>query len=298
MPADLRAHMRYPEDLYSMQAEVLSTYHMRDTRVFYNNEGAWQIPMELYGAEEVPVLPYYELLTLPGETTAEFALMLPFAQLNKTNMTALLVARQDGDHYGELMAINFPRDKFVDGPAQVEAQISNDPVISPQLTLWSQSGSTVIRGNLLVVPVNESVMYFEPVYLESETTKIPELARVIVVYGEDAVMEPTLEEALAKIFGQPGGPGTTTTTGGSTSTTVPGGTTTTTTPGTTTSTTVPGGTTTTTVSGGLPTDPAALAALADQTFKAAIDAQRRGDWAEYGRLMDELARILEALVAS
>jgi uncharacterized membrane protein (UPF0182 family) len=300
MPADLRAHMRYPEDLYSMQAEVLSTYHMQDIKMFYNNEGAWQIPKELYGTEEVPVVPYYELLTLPGETKAEFALMLPFAQLNKTNMTALLVARMDEDHYGELVAINFPRDKFVDGPAQVESQISNDPIISPQLTLWGQSGSTVIRGNLLVVPVNQSVMYFEPVYLESETTKIPELARVIVVYGEHAVMEPTLKEALAKIFGESAGPGTTATTSGGTTTTVPGGTTTTT--PSTTSTTVPGGTTTTTISGGptttLPTDPAKLATLADQTLKAALDAQRRGDWAEYGRLIDEATRIMEALVAT
>jgi uncharacterized membrane protein (UPF0182 family) len=295
MPADLRAHMRYPEDLYSMQAEVLSTYHVRDLTMFYNNEGAWQIPMELYGAEEVPVVPYYELLTLPGETEAEFALMLPFAQLNKTNMTALLVGRQDKEHYGELVAINFPRDKFIDGPAQVEAQISNDPDISPKLTLWDQSGSTVIRGNLLVVPVNQSVMYFEPVYLESETTKIPELARVIVVYGEHAVMEPTVAEALAKIFAEPGGPGT--------ATTVPGGTTTTTTPGSTTSTTsttVPIGTTTTTTPGttALPTDPSALAALADQTLKEAFDAQKRGDWAEYGRLIGEVTRIMEALVAA
>ncbi len=296
MPADLRAHLRYPEDLYTMQAAVLSTYHMRDVKVFYNNEGAWQIPMELYGQDEVPVVPYYELLTLPGETEAEFALMLPFVQLNKTNMTALLVARQDKGHYGELLTINFPRDKFVDGPAQVEAQISNDPEISPQLTLWDQAGSTVIRGNLLVVPVNQSVMYFEPVYLQSETTKIPELARVIVVYGEHAVMEPTLKEALDKIFGGSTSPGTTTTTSGGTPTTIPGGTTTTTT--STTSTTVPSGTTTTTVSGTLPTDPAVLATLADQTYKAALEAQKRGDWAEYGRLIDELGRILEALAAA
>ncbi len=301
MPADLRTHLRYPEDLYSVQAEVLSTYHVRDLTMFYNNEGAWQIPKELYGTEEIPVTPYYELLTLPGETAAEFALLLPFVQLNKTNMTALLVARQDKDHYGELLAINFPRDKFIDGPAQVEAQISNDPVISPQLTLWDQAGSTVIRGNLLVVPVNQSVMYFEPVYLQSETTKIPELARVIVVYGEHAVMEPTLKEALLKIFGESGGPVTTVPTGGAT-TTVPGGTTPTTTPGSTTSTTTPSGTTTTTISGGptttLPSDPAALAALADQTLKAALEAQKRGDWAEYGRLIDEVSRILEAALTA
>jgi uncharacterized membrane protein (UPF0182 family) len=299
MPADLRAHRRYPEDLYSMQAEVLATYHMDDPQIFYNKEDAWEIPMEIYGNSEIPVVPYYEVLALPGETEPESALLLPFAPLSKKNMTALLVARQDGEHYGELMVVTFPKNKLVFGPAQVEAQISNDPVISSQLTLWNQSGSQVIRGNLLVVPINESVMYFEPVYLQSEQSPIPDLTRVIVAYDDEVVMEPTLQEALIKIFGE-GVSGTTTTISGPTTTEGP---TTTTLPGTTTTTaspttTVPGVTTTTTPGGVLPTDTAELIALANQYYEAALQAQKDGDWAEYGRLIDELGRVLEALAAT
>jgi uncharacterized membrane protein (UPF0182 family) len=207
--------------------------------------------MEIYGnaTDETPVVPYYEVLALPGETEPEFALLQPFAPLSKKNLAAMLVARQDGDKYGQLMTIEFPKDKLVYGPAQVEARISSDPVISSQLTLWAQAGSSVIRGNLLVVPINQSVVYFEPVYLQAEQNAIPQLTRVIVVYGDKVVMEPTLSEALSKIFGATIGGGTTTTVGGST-TTLPSttGTTTTTLPTTTTTTTTPS-TTTTTLSG-------------------------------------------------
>ncbi len=202
MPADLRAHMRYPEDLYSVQADVLTIYHMKDPQIFYNKEDVWEIPTEIYGAEEIPVVPYYEVLALPGETAPEFALLQPFAPLTKKNLASLMVARQDGEHYGELLVIDFPKDKLVFGPSQVEARISNDPIISSQLTLWNQSGSQVIRGNLLVVPINQSVMYFEPLYLQAQQSPIPELTRVIVSYGDQVVMEPTLSDALTKIFGE------------------------------------------------------------------------------------------------
>ncbi|OFW57460.1 MAG: hypothetical protein A2133_06455 [Actinobacteria bacterium RBG_16_64_13] len=289
MPDDLRRHMRYPEDFYSVQAAVLTNYHMTDAQIFYNKEDAWEIPMEVYQSEEIPVVPYYEVLALPGETEAESALLQPFAPLSKKNMTALLVARQDGEHYGKLILIDFPKDKLVYGPAQVEAQISNDPVISSQLTLWNQSGSEVIRGNLLVVPIKESIMYFEPVYLQAEQSPIPELTRVIVAYGDEVVMEPTMGEALMKIFGDTVGGGTTTTTpGGTTTTTVPPTTTTTSVPSTTTTTT--GGTTTT-----LPGDAAALIALANQHYQAAIEAQQRGDWSEYGLQIEALGQVLDAL---
>jgi len=227
MPEDLRRHMRYPEDLYSIQASVLSTYHMTDPQIFYNKEDVWEIPMEIYGTEEIPVVPYYEVLAVPGETEPEFALLQPFAPLSKKNMAALLVARQDGENYGRLMVIDFPKNKLVYGPAQMEARISNDPVISSQLTLWSQAGSQVIRGNLLIVPINQAVMYFEPVYLQAEQSPIPELTRVIAAYGDQIVMEPTLTDALVRIFGVEVAPGTTTST-------LPGGTTTTTAGGTTT----------------------------------------------------------------
>jgi uncharacterized membrane protein (UPF0182 family) len=292
MPDDLRKHMRYPEDMFSVQAGVLSTYHMTDAQIFYNKEDVWEIPTEIYGSEEIPVVPYYEVLTLPGETEPEFALLQPFAPLSKKNLAALLVARQDGDNYGKLMTVDLPKDKLVYGPAQVEARISNDPVISSQLTLWAQAGSEVIRGNLLVIPMNQSLMYFEPVYLQAAQSPIPELTRVIAVYGDDVVMEPTLSDALTKIFGESIGGSTTTTTSGGTTTTVPSGTTTTTAPSGTTTTTTSGGTTTT-----LPSDTQALIELASQHYQAAIEAQKRGDWAEYGRQLEELGQVLEALAA-
>ncbi|NLV71427.1 MAG: UPF0182 family protein [Actinobacteria bacterium] len=293
MPEDLRTHVRYPEDFYSIQAAVLSTYHMTDPQIFYNKEDVWEIPMEIYGQEEIPVVPYYEVLALPGETEPEFALLQPFAPLSKMNMAALLVARQDGENYGRLMVVDLPKSKLVYGPAQMEARISNDPVISSQITLWSQAGSQVIRGNLLVVPVNQSVMYFEPVYLQAQQSPIPELTRVIVGYGDDIVMEPTLTDALVKIFGPEAAPDATTTT-------TSGTTTTTSAPPSTTTTTKPDGSTTTTAEGPsttLPADAAALIELANQHYEAAIEAQKRGDWAEYGNELEELGKVLQALEA-
>jgi len=292
MPDDLRRHMRYPEDMYSVQAAVLSTYHMNDPQIFYNKEDMWEIPMEIYAQDEIPVVPYYEVLALPGETEPEFALLQPFAPLSKKNMVAMMVARQDGDHYGELMVIDFPKNKVVYGPAQMEARISNDPVISSQLTLWSQGGSQVIRGNLLVVPIEQSVMYFEPVYLQAEQSPIPELTRVIAAYGDDVVMEPSLGDALSALFGEP--ISTDPTVPGATTTTAPATTTTTAPPTTTTSSTT--SSTTTSVPGGdLPADKAALIELASQYYEAANEALKRGDWAEYGNQIDALGEVLSAL---
>ena len=310
LPADLRRHLRYPEDLFGIQMDVLSTYHMLDPQVFYSKEDLWEIPTELYAGEEVPVMPYYVIMALPGEAKEEFLLMQPFVPLQKKNMVSWVAARMDGDHYGELVAFEFPKDRLVFGPAQVEARISNDPVISEQLTLWNQAGSQVIRGNLLVIPVEDSVLYVEPLYLQSTQNPIPQLTRVIVGYGDKVVMEPTLGDALRAVFA--GGPSTSPPTpspGGTTTTTVPGGTTTTTVPGpgvTPTTPTVPGVTpttspgVTTTVVGAppLPTSAAALAALAQQHFQAALAAQRAGDWAEYGRQIQELGRVLAALQAA
>ena len=303
MPVDLRRHMRYPEDLYSIQASMLTTYHMSEPQIFYNKEDVWEIPMEIYGQAakgEIPVVPYYEVLTLPGETEPEFALLQPFSPLSKKNLIALLAARQDGDRYGELMLINYPKNKFIDGPSQTEARISNDPVISSQLTLWSQAGSQVIRGNLLVVPVKDSLMYFEPVYLQAEQSPIPELTRVIVSYGDKIVMEPTIYEALARIFGEEVLSGATTTTSWSTDVTTPTpGSTTTTTPTSSTTTTTPVSSTTTTTSATtsttLSSDAIELIALAGRHYEAAMEAMRNGDWTEYGRQIEELGRVLEAL---
>jgi uncharacterized membrane protein (UPF0182 family) len=220
--------------------------------------------------------------------------LLPFSPLGKDNMISQLVALQDGDNYGKLVIINYPKDKLIFGPAQVEARISNDPEISAQITLWSQAGSQVIRGNLLVIPVDQSVMYFEPLYLQAQQSPIPELTRVIVSYGDDVVMEPTLGDALAKLFGEEisTGASTTTTGGGTTTTTTPSEPSTTTT-STSTTTTEPSGSTTTT----LPSDQAALIAQANQHYEAALEAQQQGDWAEYGRQIEALGAVLEALAA-
>jgi hypothetical protein len=301
MPADLQAHMRYPEDYFSTQADMLATYHMTDPTIFYNKQDVWQIPTELYaGSKPVKTVPYYQMLSLPGSPKTEFSLALPFTPLGKQNMSSLLVARQDGADYGKLVTVGFPQGTLVFGPAQIEARIESDPTISSQLTLWKQGGSNVIHGNLLVVPVADSVMYFEPLYLQADQNAIPELTRVIVAYNDKVVMEPTLSDALLAIFG-PGaaiGP-TTSTSGGGTTTTTGGGATTTTTPGSTTTTT-PGSTTSTTLGTGttLPTDPAQLIALANSLYQQALQAQRDGDWAEYGQLIDRLGQVLAALQAA
>ncbi len=292
MPDDLRRHLRYPEDLFTIQTAVLGVYHMQDPQVFYNKEDVRVVPTELYAGEQITMVPYYVIMALPGEQKEEFLLLQPFTPAGKENMISWVAARMDGDAYGELVVFEFPKDRIFFGPAQIEKRISNDPRISEQLTLWDQAGSQVIRGNLLVVPVEDSLLYVEPLYLQaSGTNPIPELTRVIVSYENRTVMSETLADGLAELFG---GTGATTTTAGTT-TTVPGGTTTITTPPAT-------GTTTTTLPGtapdpgaALPTDPAQLAALAQQYYEAALAAQRGGDWAEYGRMIEELGRVLSAL---
>ena len=294
MPDDIRRHLRYPEDLFSIQAETLSVYHMTEPQIFYNKEDVWQIATETKGGEDTIVEPYYLVMALPGVGEEEFVLLQPFTPVTKQNMVSWMAARMDGDKYGELVVIAFPKDKLVFGPAQVEARINNDPVISSQLTLWDQAGSEVIRGNLLVIPVEDSLIYVEPLYLQSESGAIPELTRVIVAYGDVVVMEKDLPTALDTIFsGTPTGPTTTVPSGPTT--TVPGATTTTIPSATTT--TVPPGTTTTTISGTLPTDRAALLDLAEQLYEEARAAQRIDDWATYGEKIKRLGEVITALQA-
>lgn len=310
MPDDIRRHLRYPEDLFTIQTNVLGVYHMQDAQVFYNKEDVWQIPTtksvptEAASGQDLAVTPHYVIMTLPGETTEEFLLLQPFTPANKQNMISWVAARMDGEHYGELVVYEFPKDALVFGPAQIEARIQNDPTISEQLTLWNQEGSQVIHGSLLVIPIEGSLLYVEPLYLRATgENAIPELTRVIVSYESSVVMEQTLAEALDMIFGPGAGGGTTTTpttvpggSGATTTTTIPGSSTTTTEPGTVT--TVPATTTTTAPGTPLPTDSAALAVLAQQHYEAALAAQRSGDWAEYGRQLDELGRVLQALKAA
>ncbi|EEG78074.1 UPF0182 family membrane protein [Dethiobacter alkaliphilus] len=267
MPQSLQAHIRYPETLFKIQSQAFATYHMENPQVFYNREDQWQWPQEIYEGSSITMEPYYTIINLPQEEEPEFVLMLPYTPVIRDNMVAWMAGRSDGEHYGELIVYQFPRGELLYGPSQIEARIDQDSRISEQLTLWDQRGSSVIRGNLLVLPINGSILYVEPIYLRAETGELPELARVIVAYGERVVMERTLEEALAAVFGvQPGvepDPDD-------------------------------------------PTQPLPPIDLGDavlnelieraaQLFAEAEQAQRQGDWAEYGRLQQELGTILARL---
>jgi len=200
MSEDLKEHIRYPKDLFQVQAELYSTYHMMDPDVFYNKEDYWNTPNEIYAENEIRMEPYYIVTKLPGHDREEFILMTPFTPSTKNNMIAWLAAKNDQPEYGDLVVYKFPKEKLIFGPMQIEARIDQDSEISQQLTLWGQKGSTVIRGNLLVIPIEESIIYVEPLYLRAETGEIPELKRVIVSNGSDVVIGNNLEDALEKLF--------------------------------------------------------------------------------------------------
>ena len=200
MPVSLRSHIRYPEDLFSTQSERLLAYHMTDPQVFYNREDQWEIPEEIYGTEVRPIDPYYLIIRLPNAQTEEFILLHPYTPTSRPNLIAWLAARSDEDKYGRLLLYTFPKQKLVYGPNQIEALINQDPVISQQISLWNREGSQAIQGNLLIIPIEESLLYVEPLYIEAERNSLPILARVIVVYENQIVMAATLEEAMNAIF--------------------------------------------------------------------------------------------------
>jgi uncharacterized membrane protein (UPF0182 family) len=200
MPANLRSHIRYPVDFFKLQSERLMTYHMTDPQVFYNREDQWQIPNEVYGDEPRPVEPYYLITSLPIVPLEEFVLLLPYTPRQRTNLIAWLAARSDGENYGKLVLYTFPKERLVYGPEQIEARINQDPVISQQISLWNRQGSRAVQGNLLIVPIEQSLLYVEPLYLEAAQNSLPTLVRVIVAYENRIVMAPTLEEALQAIF--------------------------------------------------------------------------------------------------
>jgi len=203
MNTGLKEHIRYPKDLFKIQSQIYSTYHMDDIKVFYNKEDAWQIPSEVYGVgQQVKVEPYHIIMKLPKEEQEEFVLMTSFTPIKKDNMVAWMAARSDGDDYGKLILYKFPKDKLIYGPLQIEAKIDQDSEISKQLTLWSQQGSRVTRGNLLVIPIKDSILYIEPLYIQAETGQLPELKRVLVSDGVRVVMEENLAEALEVLFGK------------------------------------------------------------------------------------------------
>jgi uncharacterized membrane protein (UPF0182 family) len=270
----LVAHWRYPEGLFRIQAAKFQTFHMTDPQVFYNQEDLWTWAEEVVTGERVLIEPYYVIMRLPEGTEPEFVLMMPYTPSTKQNMVAWLYARNDGASYGELGVYKFPKQRLIYGPMQVESRIDQDPVISQQLSLWNQRGSQVIRGNLLVIPIDRSILYVEPIYLQAEASQLPELRRVIVAYGNRIAMEETLMEALARVVGDQPAAGT--------PTEPPEG-------------EVPG-----------PDIPSAelegqiadLIAEAEARFQAAQDCLRTGDWACYGLEMDALEEVLEALVAA
>jgi len=306
MPAGLRSHVRYPEGIFGMQSSVYSTYHMTSAAVFYNKEDQWEVPTIDASGQAVRMTPYYTIMRLPGENTAEFIQMLPFTPRRRDNLASWLVARSDGDHYGQLMAFEFPKQKLVFGPRQVVARISQDQVISPQITLWNQQGSEVIQGTLMVIPIEESLLYVRPLYLRAQQGRIPELTRVIVAYQNSIVMERTLDAGLARLFSpeairarraQPQdaamvsadatGPvtGTPPATAAGTVGIAPAA------PGA--AATPPSATALPAAMSTLP--PAQLTAEAQATYQRAIDAQRAGDWAKYGAEITRLGQLLDLI---
>ena len=295
MPADLKKHIRYPKDLFKIQAGTYTKYHMEDVQVFYNQEDLWQLPDEMYGESREQMEPYYVIIKLPEEAREEFLLMLPFTPSNKDNMIGWLAARSDTPHYGKIVVFKLPKEKLVYGPMQIEARVDQQTDISRELSLWGQRGSRVIRGNLLAIPISDTFIYVEPVYLEARQEEsqlpatgsaqgrgitrsqrrggpgpsrqdragaaaLPELKRVIVAFGNRLVMEENLDKALGSLFG-----------------------------------------------GEVYTEPLALPSvperkdisnlgvLALEHWNRAKEYLRQGNWAEYGRELEALEKILEEM---
>lgn len=201
MPASLREHIRYPRDYFAIQTEMLLQYHMTDPRVFYNKEDQWSLPVQSSFGTTTDLRPYYILANLPQQGQEEFLLIQPFTPADRHNLIAWVAARNDSPHYGELMLYTFPAGRHIDGPNQIEARIDNDAVISEQFTLWGQVGSEVSRGILLVIPVGDSILYAEPIFLKPEGLDFPELRRIILADSTNVVMETTLPAALQSLSG-------------------------------------------------------------------------------------------------
>jgi hypothetical protein len=203
LSADLKMHLRYPENLFSIQADQYRTFHMTDPQVFYNREDLWAAPKEKYAGEVQAMEPYYILAKLPGSDQLEYMLMTPFTPQNRDNMISWMAARSDFPQYGKMLFYQLPKEKLVYGPNQIEAMIDQNTTISQQLTLWNQNGSRVIRGKQIVTPIENSFLYVVPLYLTAQGANFPQLKRVIAVAGDKVVMEPTLDAALSALFGTP-----------------------------------------------------------------------------------------------
>ena len=201
MPAGLKKHIRYPEDLMKVQTRIYGTYHMKDPQVFYNKEDVWRTPNEIYSSNEVELQPYYIILKLPGTEKEGFFLITPLVPRGKENLIAWFAAHSDPENYGMLEIFRLSKQELIYGPMQIEARIDQDTDISQLLTLWDQQGSEVIRGNLIIIPIEQSFLYIEPVYLKASASgALPQLKRVIVSYEDQVIMKKTFEEALNAIF--------------------------------------------------------------------------------------------------
>lgn len=208
MPANLRSHTRYPELIFRAQAELYRTYHMRDPESFYNKEDLWDLARNLYGQEArpEPVTPAYVIATIPGETVPEFLLVLPFTPRNKDNLIGLMVARSDGEHLGELVFLQLSKQQLILGPMQIEARINQDQVIAKDLTLWNQQGSQVLRGHILTLPIENTFLYIEPIYIQASEARMPQLRKVVLAMGNRLIYTDTYDQALAALH-ESGAPG-------------------------------------------------------------------------------------------
>jgi uncharacterized membrane protein (UPF0182 family) len=268
MPPSLRDHIRYPEDFFIIQAGVYGTYHMKDPEVFYNKEDLWSFPRENQRAQNTTMQPYYTIMRLPNESREEFILMLPMVPNNRDNMIAWLAARCDGDHYGNVIEFAFSKEKLIYGPAQIEARIDQDTTISQQLSLWNQTGSRVIRGNLLAIPIDDTLLYVEPLYLSAESRQLPELKRLIATAGDRVVMGQDVDTLLASLL-----------------TTEPKR------PAVVTSASPPAGTAQTKEA------PAQANSEALNHYRRAFDALNKGDWRAFGTEMDAMQKALQGSTA-
>jgi uncharacterized protein len=273
MPPDLHAHIRYPEDFFLIQADIYRSYHMTDPAVFYNKEDLWSFPRENYADETAPMQPYYVIMRLPGEANDEYVLMLPMVPQGRDNMISWLAARCDGADYGHLFEFAFSKDRLFYGPYQIQARMNQNPEISQQYSLWNQMGSKVILGNLLVIPIEDSLLYVEPLYIRAQDGQLPELKRVLASYSDRTVMgedlDTTLDALLKGTEGQP-------------APNVAG---------------VTPPKQATVVVGGPPSPPAPAAAparpgTAADHYRNALDALRGGDWTRFGNEMQKLGAAL------
>lgn len=280
MPASLQPHIRVPEELFNVQTRMFGQYHVTDPQTFYNNNDRWTVPANSTSDQVLPTEAYYVVMRMPGEPAPEFLLLQPMIAASRPNMIAWVAARNDGANYGKVRVYAFPDNTTIFGPSQIEGQIDADPVISAQVTLWNQSGSKVVRGNLIVVPIGNTLIYLQPVYLQSTSSKFPLFQKIIVATPGHIVWANTLADALNGLLGAQGGQPSPTPTPGPSASPGPGPT----------ATPAP-----TTTPSGLPTDVQGLVAYANAHFDLAQQALRRGDFATYGAEMDKVQSALQRL---